>query len=354
MGGSFLSKKCPSPIRVWSYSQSHRLDGKGELVSKANEFFETAEVQGVSMDTVRAYAYALLALFRWLNCDWEKFAAFTQKSLQDWMAYLKSKNFKARTINHRLCTARAFYRYSFGNDLPHAPGVLYPRGYFRGQRGAPLRPSRGVRRMHLELRTKVEKKVVDPLKPQQIDLFLKDIKRYRDLGISLTMLLCGLRSQEVIQLRMEDVSFHQSALLIRGKGKRERVMPMPFRLMQIFEKYLEFERPETCENSFFVVLQGAKRGKTMARAGVRRLFRYRRDKLGIDKLRPHQLRHAFASDMARTGVPISTLQAMLGHEDLSSTQIYIELFLDDIRAEYDKAIKRIEERYATLSKSPTT
>lgn len=340
-------------FRVWAYSQSYRINGNGQLAERANSFFETAEVQGVSMDTVRAYAFALLALIRWLGGDWNKFEEFTQKSLQDWMAQLKGTGLKARTINHRLCAARVFYHYCFGKQIPHAPGVLYPRGHFRGSRGDPLRPARRVRRSYLELRVKVESKVMDPLKPQHIDLFLKNVRRYRDMGIALTMLLCGLRSQEVILLRMEDVSFHQSSLLIRGKGKRERMMPMPYRLMQLFEKYLEYERPATADKAFFVVLQGPSFGKPLSRAGVRRLFRYRSNKLGIAKLRPHQFRHAFASDMARSGVSISALQSMLGHGDLTSTQIYIELFLDDIRAEYDKAINRIEERYAALSKSPT-
>ena len=196
--------------------------------------------------------------------------------------------------------------------------------------------------------------MVDPLKPQEIDLFLRHVRRYRDFSVALTMLLCGLRSQEVISLRPQDVNFQENSLRVRGKGRRERFVPMPQRLMQLLNRYLDLERPSNAADAFFVILQGKKTGQPLTRSGIRRMFRYRREKLGISKLRPHQFRHAFASDMARAGMPITTLQRLMGHADLTTTQIYIELFLDDIRAEYEKAIHRIEGRYAALSKKSTS
>ncbi len=188
-------------LRVWAYSQSYRLDGPGHLVERANDFFEKAEEQGLSMDTVRSHAFALLSLFRFIQSDWNRFGNLNQKILQDWMIYLsKEKKLQARSVNLRLCTARVFYQYCFGKPIPHAPGVLYPRGHFRGQKGNPLRPGKRRYRNLLELRIKTEKKVVDPLKPPEIDLFLKNVRRYRDMSIALTMLLCGLRSQASLSI----------------------------------------------------------------------------------------------------------------------------------------------------------
>jgi integrase/recombinase XerC len=191
--------------------------------------------------------------------------------------------------------------------------------------------------------------VVDPLKPVEVDQFIADLSRYRDLAIVLTMLVCGLRSQEVILLRMEDVNFHQSSLRVRGKGKRERLVPMPFALMQVYEKYLEIERSVVNSDAFFVVLQGKNKGQKLNRHTFRAFFWYHRKKLGLPKARPHQFRHAFASDLARVGVPLTTIQRLLGHADPKTSMIYIELFLDDIREEYNRAMKRIAERYAALS-----
>jgi site-specific recombinase XerD len=337
-------------LKIWSYSQSHRIDGEGELVERANKFFEACEIHGLSPDTVRTYAFALMALFRWMRGDWKIFEEFNQKTLQDWMHHLKREGMKPRSINQRLVCVRGFYRFCFGNTVPHAAGVLYPKGYYKApRRGTPYHAPR-QRRPFLELRVKVPKQVVDPLTPKEIDQFLGGIRRYRDLAITLVMLLCGLRTQEVIFLRKEDVNFHQSSLRVRGKGKRERLVPMPFHLMQVLEKYLEMERPSDAGENFFVNLQGARKGQMMKREAFRRFFWYHRRRLGVPKAKPHQFRHAFASDMARAGVPLTTIQKLLGHADPKTSLIYIELFLDDIKAEYDKAMKRIEARYAALQK----
>lgn len=341
-------------LKIWAYSQSYRIDGTGTLIERANDFFLAAEVNGLSMDTVRTYAFALMAFFRWLKSDWDAFEGATQKTLQDWMHAMQRQGMKPRSINKRLTIASSFYRYAFGKAVPHAPGVLYPKAYYRGPRRIRGRRAHGASPFHVQLKVKVPHQVMDPLKPSEIDLFLRNIRRYRDLAIVLTMLLCGLRSQEVTAVRVEDVDFHQSSLRVRGKGRRERMVPMPFRLMQVFERYLELERPTTSDEHFFLVLQGERAGKKMSRDAIRWIFRHKREKLGLPKARAHQFRHAFASDLARVGVPLTTIQKLLGHADPQTTLIYIELFLDDIRAEYDRAISRIEERYAALPKQTTT
>ncbi|MEK6773291.1 MAG: site-specific integrase [Bdellovibrionota bacterium] len=311
---------------------------------------EACEVHNMSYATVGTYAYSLVTFFRWHGNDWEKFGKFNQKDLQDWMIFLKKKDFNPHTINQRLCCVRAFYRFCFGKNIPHVAGVLYPKAYHKGPRKSQIVISRRERRSFLELKVKIPKKVMDPLKPSEIDRYLDGILRYRDFGIVLTMLLCGLRRQEVTYLRKEDVNFHQSCLKVRGKGKKERIVPMPFHLMQVFEKYLDVERPMKSSEYFFVILQGKKLGEQMSLSGIRSLFRKRRLRLNIPMARPHQFRHAFASDMARAGVPLTTIQRLMGHADPNTSMIYINLFMEDIKAEYDRAMVRIQERYAALSK----
>jgi site-specific recombinase XerD len=337
-------------MKIWSYSLSFRIDGEGVLIEKANTFLEKGEIHGLSSDTAKAYAYAMMALFRHLKKDFHKLETFSQHDLQSWMGIMKKAGLKPRSINHRLTVARSFYKFCFGKDIPHAPGVLYPHARYKNSQLNHKNHRSLYRPQFLELKVKVPYEVINPLKPAEVDCFLRSIHRYRDLGITLTMLLCGLRSLEVIQLKVSDVNFQQSSLTVSGKGRRQRIVPMPFRLMQIFEKYLELERPNTNEENFFVILQGNKKGKRMSREGLRNSFRYRRSKTGITDANPHRFRHTFASDMAKSGVPLTTIQKLLGHADPRTTLIYIELFLDDIRAEYDKAMKRIEERYAALKK----
>jgi len=336
-------------VKIWSYNFSTRIDGKGELVKRANDYFEVLEVQGFSPKSIQTYAFVLITFFRWIREDWKTFEHFNQKDLQDWLIALKGAHLKPSSINQRLCCARAFYFFCFGKKLPHAAGVVYPKGYYKAKRRGPLAMYAPSRKVNLELRVKKPARVMDPMKPTDIDRFLSDINRYRDLGLTLMMLLCGLRREEVTLLKMEDVNFHQSAVKVSGKGRRERVVPMPMCLMEVLERYLEMERPLKSSNRFFVLLQG-RPGDPMTTAGVRSLFRKRSRRLGLPMARPHQFRHAFASDLARAGVPLLTIQRLLGHADPQTSLIYIELFIEDIKAEYEAAMKKIEIRYAALSK----
>jgi integrase/recombinase XerC len=339
-------------MKIWRYSLSTRIEGKGELIKKSDAYFETLEVHGFSPKTIETYAFVLITFFRWIKSDWPRFQKFTQKDLQDWMIVLSKQNKSPSSINQRLCCVRAFYRFCFGKDLPHAAGVLYPKGVSYGpRRRGYLGISPVSRKGQLELRVKRPKRLMDPMRPPEVDRFLADIQRYRDLGITLVMLLCGLRRQEVTLLRVADVNFHQSSIRVMGKGRRERFVPMPFCLMEVLARYVEVERPTNSnDDRFFVVLQGARTGGAMTNAGIRSLFRKRRERLELPMARPHQFRHVFASDLARSGVPLTTIQRLLGHADPKTSLIYIELFIEDIKTDYDRAMKNIEERYAALSK----
>ncbi len=341
-------------MKIWSYSQSHRIEGKGNLVEKANKYLETCEIHGNSPDSVRTYAFALIVFFRWFDGDIKKFEKFTQKGLQDWMGHLTKEGFKPTTINHRLVCIRGFYRFCFAKFLPHEAGVIYPVGYYHNRaRGSPFLGSMPRRRL-TELKVRVPHRVMDPMKPIEVDRFMSHLIRYRDVAIVLAMMTCGLRSQEVINLRLEDVDFHKCQMLVQGKGRRERVVPLCFQIMQVFEKYISMERPSSCCNSFFVILRGKVAGNKMNRESFRSFFRYHRNKSGIKKAHPHEFRHVFASDLARAGVSISAIQMLLGHAEIKTSQIYIDLFIDDVREEYEKAMKRIGARYAALSTKTIT
>ena len=165
-------------MKIWSHSLSFRIDGKGALIDKANKYFEAGEVHGLSPDTVRSYAYTLMAFFLFIEEDWPLFESLDQKKLQDWMFHLKEIGLKPRSINQMLVCVRGFYRFSFGKVIPHAAGVLYPKSHYRGSRrnvlGVPYRKSTG----QLELKIKVPHEVVDPVKPEEIDELLKNLKRY--------------------------------------------------------------------------------------------------------------------------------------------------------------------------------
>ena len=147
-------------MKIWSYSQSHRIEGKGLVVEKANKYLEACEIHGNSPDSVRTYNFGLMTFFRWFGEDWKKFEKFTQKDVQDWMTHLKKKEFKPNTINQRLVCIRGFYKFCFGNHVPHVAGVLYPSGYYRNSRTSPFGNSYPRRKL-IELRVKVPHRIID-------------------------------------------------------------------------------------------------------------------------------------------------------------------------------------------------
>jgi len=339
-------------MKIWSYSQSHRIDGEGKLVEKANKFFEACEVHGNSMDSVRTYVFGLMRFFHWIKSDWTKFEKFTQKDLQDWMASMKKEGLKPNSINQRLNCVRGFYRFCFNSTIPRAPGVLYPKGYYRNRRYFNYSDNAG-RRPNRELYVKVPKPVMKPMTPEEVNKFMSHLKRYRDVAIVLAMLSCGLRSMEVIGLKLEDVDFNRCQIRVSGKRRKERIVPMSYPIMKAFEKYLIFERPNNSKNRFFVILRGKAAGNPLNRETFRAFFRYHRKKSGIIAAHPHEFRHVFASDLARSGVQAQVIQELLGHAEIKTTEIYIDLNIDDVRREYDKAMKRIEERYAAIQTKTT-
>jgi integrase len=162
------------------------------------------------------------------------------------------------------------------------------------------------------------------------------------------MLFCGLRSLEVLRLRIADVNVSDRRLRVHGKGNRERMLPLSDELLQALNDYIRLERPsDAMDDSLFVVLQGRRRGLSMTTAGLRSLFRYRRSRLSetLANANAHRFRHTFGADMARSGVRLPVLQRMMGHADAKMTLQYIHLSMADIAAEYHRAIEVITKRY---------
>lgn len=221
------------------------------------------------------------------------------------------------------------------------------RNCCRGYDGLGLRWLRRPTTVQLKVRS--PRKLVEVLEPDEIQNFLEAFSRYRDLAIVILMLMCGLRSCEILALKVDDVDFYERGLRVRGKGGKQRVLPLVGTVSDLLRRYLRFERPRDSQAAeFFLVLQGSHRGSAMTPAGLRNLFRYRRVKTRVEKANPHRFRHCFGTEMARQGVPLTVLQKMLGHADTDMTLRYIQLSMADVTREYERAIKQIQSRYAEL------
>jgi integrase/recombinase XerD len=321
---------------------------RGGAVDQANRFLRALRLRGLSPHTIRAYAYDLVAIYRWLKPPSKGVVKLCQSDLVGFIAEQRQSGLSARTINRRLTVCRLLYRFLTDRDMDRGRGLSTPAGHYRGPgRDKNLGLYSMPRRQRLALQVKVPRTVVEPLQVEQIKTVLGTVRRYRDLAIIYLMLLCGLRSNEVLTLRLTDLCFEDNRVRIRGKGNKERVLPLPQALVQLLGHYLRLERPGQCSgDKLFVVLQGKRRGQPMTTCGLRSLLRHRRRcRPGIGNANAHRFRHTFGTDMARAGVRLPVLQKMMGHANSATTLQYVNLSMADIANEYQRAINQIQKRY---------
>lgn len=325
----------------------HQLNGDNPWIENANRFLMTLATRGLSPHTVRSYAFDLVSILRWLERSSVPFDELDDAELLAFVADQKAGEASPSSINRRLCTCRLMYRFLTDNEMPRGRHATTPGPHYRGPGRDKNLGLHAVRRPgRLKLRVKEPRTLVEPLTTEQVRSFLATLKRYRDLGLVYLMLLCGLRSREVLRIRLPDLDLDDSRLRIRGKGGKERLMPLAHTVVTVVRSYLELERPPKISTArLFVVLKGKRRGQPMTPAGLRHIFRYRRQSKALSNANAHRFRHTFGADMARAGVRLPVLQKMMGHAHAETTLLYINLSMADIAKEYRKAAKRIQRRY---------
>lgn len=325
----------------------HLLVDAGVPITEANDFLAALRIRGLSPRTVRAYAYDLLLLYRWMRTTDASLDRLTAEDLLTFIAVQRQAGAEPRSINRRLSTTRLLYRFWMGREIAARTRVSVPAPHFKGPGrdhylGIHKLSRQGVRK----LRVSEPRKLVEPLTPEQVRGFLRSLTRYRDLAIVHFMLLCGLRSREVLELKLDDVVFGDDRVRVHGKGERQRALPLPQILAQMLRQYQSLERPRRCsEPRLFVVLQGKRRGQPMTAAGLRNLFRHRRRRPSLSMANAHRFRHTFGADMARAGVRLPILQQMMGHADLKTTMLYVRLSMADVAEEFRRAISKLDRRY---------
>lgn len=316
--------------------QSYRLCGSPpQWIDHGNEFLIYAELRGLRVLTVRAYAFDLASFFRWLEDDSSgSIEVIRAADYIKFLSYLREGGLAPITIKRQLFTCVRFHEFIF-ETRPRFPLPVPKRAKSRCQYTPPS----------LGKLIKVPHRLITPLTPSEVGSFVIKCPRYRDLSIVSLMLFCGLRSNEVLNLKIHDIELRNSTLRVLGKGNRERCVPIREDLVGIIHKYLSIERPKHCETDrLFVALQGDRRGHPMSYWGLRSLFRSRR-KGNAKRANPHRFRHTFATDMARAGMKLPILKALLGHSNVETTLTYVNFAMKDLHKEYTRITAVIKDEY---------
>ena len=331
-----------SPIRVVEHET-------GREIGWVNRYLDHEYVRRLAEASLRSCAYALLHFVRW----WESLhhtgdvveGDLTRSTLLDYLKFQCSHQppFSGSTINDRIAVAERALR----NEFPDAPYPMdqgFQQTYLR--RG-PL--GLGRRRLAISrLRVRVPKRQLVPLSLDEVARFWFSFHTARDLAIVGLMLLQGLRSAEVLGLNEDDVLYSEAQLRVRGKGNKLRSLPLAPETVQLLDHYRRLERPQV-ETALFVSLKGPARGTRLTLAGLRSLFRYHRKGTGIRLANPHRFRHTFASDMIRAGISLPALMRLMGHSDIRTTLLYVQITPQDVYQQYTRAVAQLARPLPRLS-----
>jgi len=319
-----------SPYRV--------CDEKRGEVEWANAFLDGQRLRQLSPRSLRIYAYDLLDFARWFEPQHQPLAEITESTLVDYVRHQLEQDPKPspQTVNHRLGAVRCCYRFHTGQEIA-AGQVHFQRRYARRSPLGYGRPRTAVAR---GLRLKQERRVIVPLSAEEVAKFWQSFRTYRDLALVGLMLLDGLRSCEVLALELEDLQLADGQMRVHGKGNKKRLLPLPPEILEVLGHYLRLERPLTNAPALFVSLKGRQRGQPLTAAGLRSLFRHHRLRSQVHHANPHRVRHTFGTDMVRAGMSLPALQQLMGHSQIATTMLYVQLAPQDVWCEYVRAIDK--------------
>src|SRR5206468_2968249 len=332
-------------LRVAGSGERWRIEGGRRAADRqlCNDYRSYLADRRYSPASVRAYAFDLLHFARWLAGQDAGLDAVDTGALLRYLAACRAgpragqhanvislasgrgSGFAPATINRRLAAVSGLFSFRSMRDPAAASPV--PRG------PAARRAAAGERagllghldkpRPRSRLRVREPRRLPRGLGRAETAALLGSFRTGRDRAIAGLMLLSGLRSAEVLGLRVADVDIGRGWVRVTGKGDKERRVPLDPDVAGLIQSYLLAERPETSSPALFVVAKGPHRGQPLTAAGLRRVFRYHREISGVAAGHPHALRHTFGTALAEAGVDLPVLQALMGHDHVDSSAAYI-------------------------------
>ena len=271
---------------------------------------------GASKNTLSAYRSDLKIFSQWLNET--SLIEVNKKLIQDYFLYRQSTKISSSTQSRVLTCLHSFYQFLLDNNLLNTDPteqLSYP---------------------------KLEKKLPVFLNIQEVEKLLEapnssSLFGQRDRAMLELLYSCGLRVSELINLSYHNINIKEEFIRIHGKGNKERILPMGEIAIDYLTTYESNSRPILLKNgqsdSYFL----SNRGKAMSRQNFFYIIKAYATQAGIDKpLSPHSLRHAFATHLVQKGADLRSVQLMLGHSDISSTQLYTHIQNAQLKAQHEK------------------
>ena len=260
--------------------------------------------RGLSKNTIESYKIDLLKFECWLNAKGVKRLIGAQRSdIQDYIGYQLENGKSPRSSSRFLSCVRGFYRSLVrSSDLEIDPTADIDSPKI----GRPL--------PKVISEEQVEKLLSAPN--------LEDTLHFRDRTMLELLYACGLRVSELTNLELGEINMNQGVVRVLGKGNKERLVPIGEVALDWLSRYFKESRQEIIRRSQCDVVFPTRSGRKMTRQAFWHRIKLHGKKAGIHSLSPHGVRHAFATHLLNHGADLRVLQMLLGHSDLTTTQIY--------------------------------
>lgn len=284
-------------------------------------YLEELTRRGASAHTLRNYASDLEQLATFLEPPGEtspEVETLNASILREWLASLYDAHLTPVSIRRKLASVRSLFKFLQQEQiLTTNPAVR-------------LRTPKTPQRLPEVMTAETTNGMLDAVAEKMEEKSSKE----RDLALLELLYGCGIRVAELVGINIEDLDTNERWLRVRGKGNKERQVPIPEYTADIIEQYLAVRRARSGERALFL----NHRGNRLSDRHVRTLVkRYALLTTGDSTVHPHSFRHAYATHLLSEGADLRAIQELLGHASLSTTQKYTHVSLAELMAVYDKA-----------------
>lgn len=275
----------------------------------------------LSDNTLQSYRRDILQFEKFLDANDINFSKATEENIEDYLKELQKEGKKTSTASRSLATIRSFYQYLLRTKkVKEDPTVSIQS-------------------------PKIEKRVPSVLTSEEVELLLDqpkdvDLKGTRDKAMLEFAYATGMKVTEIIDLNIDDVNFDENTVLC-SNGKKARIIPLGTLAEKALKEYVEDARPIMVKDETNKALFVNVNGDRLTRQGFWKIVKYYKEQAHIEKdITPHVLRHSVATHLLQNGADLKSIQAMLGHSDISSTQIYAQFQTPELKNIYKKAHPR--------------
>ncbi len=275
------------------------------MIDTVERFFNYLTVEkGLSTNTLEAYRRDIKKFENYLKETGNDIADFSKKNLISYLSHLRDLGHQTSTIARNIAAIRGFCRFMLSEGIIEEDPI------------EDLNTPIGWKRLPKTISVNEVSSLIEKPRDRKFSL--------RDRAILELLYSSGLRASEIINLSIGDINFEGGFITVMGKGSKERVVPVNEKAMDAIKKYIKELRPKILKGRTISSIFIGRGGKPITRQRLWQLIKLYAEGLSLT-VSPHTLRHCFASHLLDAGADLRTLQKMLGHVDISTTQIYTKV-----------------------------